>query len=163
MTGDISMKTVLGALIAAFVLLIAPTAGAHDYTKGALTIDHPIVAPINPPRTVTAGYFTIRNNGGRDRLVSASSPAAKTVEIHTHRKGKGGMMRMEMVKTGVDVAAKGEVAFKPGGLHLMLFGVSAAIKAGDAVPMTLVFEKAGAIEVMAMGEQPSLSGAGHKH
>jgi periplasmic copper chaperone A len=163
MTGEIAMKTFLGALVAAFVLAFAPVAAAHDYTKGALTIDHPIVSPINPPRTVTAGYFTIRNKGGRDRLISASSPMAKSVEIHTHRKGQGGMMRMEMVKAGVVVPAKGEVAFKPGGLHLMLFGVSAAIKEGDAIPVTLVFEKAGAIEVMAMGEQPSLSGAGHKH
>lgn len=157
------MKFVLGALFAALSMLAAPVALAHDYTKGALTIDHPIVSPVNPPRTVTAGYFTIKNTGGRDRLVSASSPAAKTVEIHTHRKGQGGMMRMEMLKNGVVVPAKGKVAFKPGGLHLMLFGVSAAIKDGDAVPMTLVFEKAGAIEVVAMGEQPSLSGAGHQH
>jgi periplasmic copper chaperone A len=157
------MKTVLGALVAAFLLAFAPGAIAHDYTKGALTIDHPIVAPINPPRTVTAGYFTIRNAGARDRLVSASSPMAKAVEIHTHRKGPGGVMRMEMLKKGVVVPAKAEVAFKPGGLHLMLFGVNAAIKDGDAVPVTLVFEKAGAMNVMAMGEQPSLSGAGHKH
>lgn len=157
------MKTILSALFAALVLAIAPAASAHDYTKGALTIDHPIVSPINPPRTVTAGYFTIQNKGGRDRLVSASSPMAKSVEIHTHRKGANGMMRMEMLKQGVVVPAKGEVAFKPGGLHLMMFGVSAAIKEGDAVLVTLVFEKAGPIDVMAMGEQPSLSGAGHKH
>jgi periplasmic copper chaperone A len=151
------------AVLVALAGLIAIAAPAHDFTKGALTIDHPIVSPIKPPRQVTAGYFTIINTGGADRLLSASSPNAKAVEIHTHRKGQGGMMRMEMVKGGVAVPAKGKVTFKPGGLHLMLFGVTGEIKEGDAVPVTLVFQKAGAIEVVAMGETPTLGGGGHKH
>jgi periplasmic copper chaperone A len=159
-----TMTRRFAALIAlAGLFAVAQPAPAHDFTKGALTIDHPIVAPIKPPRQVTAGYFTIINKGGADRLLSASSPSAKTVEIHTHRKGEGGMMRMEMVKGGVKVPAKGKVAFKPGGLHLMLFGVSQEIKEGDPITVTLVFEKAGAVEVVAMGEMPSLSGSGHKH
>jgi copper(I)-binding protein len=46
----------------------------------------------------------------------------------------------------------------PGGYHLMMMGLKAPFKQGDKVPVTLVFEKAGRIEVelavVAMGATP---------
>ena len=38
-----------------------------------------------------------------------------------------------------------QVAFEPGGLHVMLFDLAAPLVAGDVFPLTLVFEKAGEV------------------
>ena len=93
-------------------------------------------------RTTTAIYFNIDNTGETpDRLLSASSPAAKTIEIHTH-KHEDGVMRMRRID-GADIPPADETVFAPGGLHLMVFGVSEeALNAGE-IEVTLVFQNAG--------------------
>jgi copper(I)-binding protein len=47
----------------------------------------------------------------------------------------------------VTIPAKGEVAFKPGGAHLMVFGLKKPAEAGTTMPMTLTFERAGKVTV----------------
>jgi len=39
------------------------------------------------------------------------------------------------------------VTLAPGGLHLMMMGLKEPFKQGEKVPLTLVFEKAGKIDV----------------
>ena len=96
----------------------------------------------------------IRNKGAAgDRLVGASSPASARMEMHEMAMEKD-VMRMREVK-GIDVPAKGAAELKPGGFHLMFMELKAPLKAGDKVPVTLKFEKAGEIKtefaVEAMG------------
>lgn len=78
-----------------------------------------------PGRTLTAGYVTFVNPGSEAvTLVAASAPeGAEKVEFHTSERSDG-MMRMRRLET-VEVPAGGEVAFEPGGHHLMLFGTDA--------------------------------------
>ena len=45
--------------------------------------------------------------------------------------------------TGIDLAAGRTVELKPGGYHVMLMDLKQTVKAGDSVPLTLVFEDAG--------------------
>jgi hypothetical protein len=47
----------------------------------------------------------------------------------------------------VEISAKGEVAFKQGGLHVMLIGLEQPLAAGDIVPLTLRFEHMGEMKV----------------
>jgi len=98
-----------------------------------------------PGAKIAAGYLTIRNAGGADRLVSATSPAAEKVETHTTVKD-GDISRMREVK-GYAVPAKGMVELTPGGSHLMLVNIKAPLKEGDKVPLVLRFEKAGEVKV----------------
>jgi periplasmic copper chaperone A len=151
------------ATVLALALLGGP-ALAHDFKAGALTIDHPTITPTRGTVAVNAGYMTILNAGRQaDRLVSASSPAAQRIEIHTHV-SEGGMMRMRPVNGGVAIPARGKVAFQPGGLHLMIFGVSAPVRVGDAVDLDLIFEKAGRVRVTAIGEAASTGAhSSHRH
>lgn len=108
-------------------------------------------------QSVGAGFLTLRNPGDTaDRLVSASSPAAAKVELHTHS-NEGGVMKMRAVEGGLDLPAKGSVTLAPGGYHLMLMGLKAPLAEGQHVPVTLVFEKAGPVETMLM-----VGGAGAK-
>ena len=56
-------------------------------------------------------------------------------------------MRMRELDNGLDIPAGATVTLAPGGYHLMLVGLKAPFKAGTRVPVTLVFEKAGSIDV----------------
>ncbi len=102
----------------------------------------------------SAAYMVIRNTGSEaDKLIAASTDAAKTVELHTVIE-EGGMMRMRQVEGGIDIPANGQVELKPGGFHVMLIGLTRDLNAGDKVELTLTFEKAGEIPVTAEVRQP---------
>ncbi len=93
-----------------------------------------------------AGYLTIRNAGAEaDRLLSASSPAAPRMELHTHIR-EGDVMRMRPVND-IPVPAGQTVQLQPSGLHLMFIGLSDELRQGSTIPVTLVFERAGAVTV----------------
>jgi hypothetical protein len=101
------------------------------------------------------------------RFVSASSPAAKTVEIHEMTMDNG-LMKMRAIP-GVEIPAGQSLALKPGGYHIMLIDLKQPIKAGDVVPVTVVFEsldkKTQSLEVKAVARALSADAAhgSHKH
>jgi hypothetical protein len=91
-----------------------------------------------------AGYLTIVNRGRlTDRLTGASSPVASTVSIHQSRQ-IGSMMTMRPIAF-LDVAAGARVSLAPGGLHLMLEGLKRPLRAGQSVPVTLIFARGGRV------------------
>ncbi len=97
----------------------------------------------------SAAYFTITNaTSTADALVSASSPAAATVEIHETSTDDAGMMGMQPVAT-VEVPAGGSVEFKPGSFHLMLTDLTGELTVGQTIELDLVFEHGGTVVVMA--------------
>lgn len=152
--------------------LCALTAQAHDFKAGELRIDHPYAIPTRPGMTTGSVYFRgVRNTGlAADRLVSASTPAAASVEIQhmqTVQGGQGDVMQMRAV-TSLEIPAGTTVVMKhgvPAGYHLMLLGLKAPLKDGDRFPVTLTFEKAGTHEVNVWVQTPrSLDNvATHKH
>lgn len=132
--------------LAVFALFTAGSAFAHDYMAGSIKIDHPwsraTVAGI--PNGVT--YFVLENKGDADdRLLTASSPVAETVELHTHIRD-GEVVRMRQVDD-IAVPAGESVALEPGGLHVMLMGLKEPLVENNTFPMTLEFEKAGTVTV----------------
>lgn len=95
-----------------------------------------------------AVYVTLSNSGAQaDALVSASTDAARTVELHETRQ-EGGVMKMRPVKT-IPVPAGGTTELKPGGYHIMLMGLTHDLKPGDKVAVTLEFEHGGQMRVEA--------------
>lgn len=92
-----------------------------------------------------AGFMTIKSLGESDRLIGFSSPACNQPELHTHIHDDG-MMRMRQVES-IDVPAGGEVKLEPGSFHLMLIGLNGVLTMGENVDVTLVFEKAGAVNI----------------
>ncbi|CAD7046017.1 hypothetical protein REJC140_04036 [Pseudorhizobium endolithicum] len=99
-----------------------------------------------PGQPVGGGFVTIRNTGGADRLVSATSAAAETVELHEMAM-EGEVMKMRKLNNGIDVPAGETVELKPGGLHMMFMQVKTPFKEGDTVAVTLTFEKAGSVDI----------------
>jgi copper(I)-binding protein len=99
-----------------------------------------------PGMTMGVGYFAVRNPGKRaDQLVGASSPLARVVEVHRTIE-EGGVSRMRPAKT-VEIGPGKTVVAEPGGLHLMLIGLSQPLVEGQKLPVTLEFRNAGKIAV----------------
>ena len=96
---------------------------------------------------VTLTYPHIGNTGTTpDRLVAVKSPAAGKTELH-EMKMDGTIMRMREVEKGIEIPAGGTVELKPGGFHIMFMGLKTPFAKDTRVPATLVFEKAGSINV----------------
>ena len=114
-----------------------------------------------PPGAKTGvGYMVLRNKGASaDRLVGVTSPAAARVETHVTVKD-GEVMRMREVK-GYDIPANGSFELRPNGPHLMFVDIKQPFKAGERIPATLRFEKAG--EVRVEFEVRPLGGSAHGH
>lgn len=90
------------------------------------------------PQQMATGAFLHLSSKQDARLVQASSPVAAQVELHEMAM-EGNTMKMRPI-AGVDVPAGKTVELKPGGMHVMMMGLKGQIKAGEKVPLTLVFE-----------------------
>lgn len=132
----------------------------------------------------TAIYFVVDGGSSQDRLVGVAVPdgTGASTEIHEtvpvdaddsdddmadmaegaddghdmadsdHGDGSK-MMTMRPVE-GVDIPAGGRVVFEPGGYHVMVMDLEQALTGGDELPVTLVFDKAGDIDVVAEVREP---------
>ncbi len=148
-------------LIAAAAIATAMPAIAHDYTAGDVAIGHPWTRAAGANGT-GAGFMRLRNTGGQpDRLISASTPAARTVELHTMIRD-GDVMRMRPVQN-IEVAPGETVELRPGGFHIMMIGLTAPMNQGGRVPLTLRFERAGEVTVELAVEAAGARGGGHQH
>ena len=128
------------------VLGQAGVAGAHSHEKGDIQVRHPWSRATPPGAMVAVGYMEIRNTGAQpDRLIAASTPVAKSVEMHvTQREGE--VMKMRQVKD-FEIPARERITLRPGGSHLMLVDVVRSLKKGERFIMRLRFERAGEMEV----------------
>lgn len=139
------MTTTRRTLLATASLLAALPAAAQEYRAGDIVIEQPWSRAAGANAT-GAGFLTIRNTGAApDRLLSASSPIAGRVELHTMSMD-GGVMRMRPVEI-IPVPAGGTVQLAPGGLHIMLVGLAQPLVQGGRAPLTLRFERAGEVRV----------------
>ena len=79
------------------------------------------------------------------KLVAVTSPAAGVAEVH-EMKMDGDIMKMRAVPGGLDLPAGKTVELKPGGYHVMLMDLKAALPKDSSVPLTLVFKDAKGVE-----------------
>ncbi len=132
-----------------FILALALTACQSAPAGPEVTIEGAWGRP--SPKVATAGafYMLIKNNGGEaDQLVSGTSPACGTVELHESYMTDEGAMGMRPVEGGsIEIPAGGEAELKVGGLHIMCIDKLEDFEVGAVLPVTLSFEKAGDLSV----------------
>jgi periplasmic copper chaperone A len=118
---------------------------AKDYKIGDLMISNPWArASAGPAKTGAAYIGKISNHSqNSDRLISATSPAAKRVQVHNSIV-ENGIAKMRHVEA-LNLKPGQSVALKPGGYHIMMMGLNAPLRTGQSFPLTLIFEKAGKI------------------
>jgi copper(I)-binding protein len=111
-----------------------------------LTVADAWVRATPPGATTAAAYLTLTNSGAAaDRLLGATTSAARAVEIHTHVVD-GGLHRMVRVAE-LTLPAGEAVRLEPGGLHLMLVDLAAPLAAGTTVALSLRFASAATLEL----------------
>jgi hypothetical protein len=102
----------------------------------------------------SAVYMVLANGGAEaDSLVAAQADVSNAIEIH-ETKMEGDVMRMQQVEGGIQVPAGGQVELKPGGLHVMLIGLTRDLNVGDTFPLTLEFASGAKLQVEAEVRQP---------
>lgn len=93
-----------------------------------------------------AVYLTIHNKSPNDDvLLAVDSAASRTTAIHESRVTDG-VATMEPLPVGLPMPSHEEVVMRPGGIHIMLTGLSGALAPGDLLPVRMVFRDAGALE-----------------
>ena len=100
------------------------------------------------PGRPAAGYFALRGGAKDMTLVRVEAPGVSRAEMHGSRMTASGMVTMESLAT-VPVPAKTDVAFAPGGRHVMLFDLPQTVRAGSLVPLTLRFADGATAQVEA--------------
>ena len=126
------------AVLALAVPLLTLTACEENLGKGPQlnVVSGHIVMGATPDRPAV-GYFRVEGGPQPVELVAVTADLAQRVEMHESVR-ENGMMTMKPLERAA-VPAKGELVFKQGGKHLMIWNINgAAVRAGK-LPMAFVF------------------------
>lgn len=104
------------------ILLFLSSAVLAGCSEPSIHFDNARIREPIPGRNLTAAYVDITNGGPTTQLVSVASSTASSIEFHTTIDDNG-MMRMRRLKQ-IELPAGTTVQLQPGGIHLMVFGVS---------------------------------------
>lgn len=108
--------------------------------------------------------MTLTNTGAEgDRLIGGTAIGVGRFEVH-EMSMVDGVMKMRQLRAGLELKPGETVVLQPGGYHVMLMEVKTLPKAGVDLKGTLVFEKAGTVEI-AYRVEPlgAKSSDGHDH
>ena len=134
---------VFGLLLAFVVTGCAPAAAP------AVTIENGWGRP-SPSMPTAGGIFMVIKNSGdaADNLLSGSSAACGSIELHETVMKSDGTMGMNLMDKPIEIPAGGQVELKSGGLHVMcIMRKDDVFKPGAMIDVTLVFEKSGEITI----------------
>lgn len=149
------------AALALAAVLSATIPGAQAQTP-AVTVQNPWARASAGNAANGAAYLTLTGTAA-NRLVSASSPVATTVELH-EVVNDNGVMKMRAIR-GIEIVPGKPTTLAPGGLHVMLLGLRQPLRQGESIPLTLTFAQGAPMTIQvpvqavgAMGADPA-----HKH
>lgn len=129
---------IVGALGLAFA---SSGNGSSDPTIGKLQITGQYVTATD--NQVSAVYFTVKNHGPQDTLLTVSTNASDTASIHEDVT-KGNSSSMQLLQD-LTIPPDGELVMKPGAYHVMITNLTKPLEKGSKVSVTLAFAKADAV------------------
>ncbi|NOD92933.1 copper chaperone PCu(A)C [Ruegeria sp. HKCCD4884] len=137
-----SFKSNLLATLAAMTLAVPVLA------DGTISVDDAYARSSGKTAKAGAAFMMIQNQSETDdRLIGVSSDAAARVELHTHKVDDNGVAKMVHVEEGFVIPAGETHMLKRGGDHVMFMGLTAPFEQDATVPLTLIFENAGEVEI----------------
>ncbi|OUD09247.1 copper-binding protein [Marivivens niveibacter] len=135
-------KTVFAGLMASAVFASAATAESN------IEIHDAYARASGMSAVAGAAFMMIHNAGDQDdQLIDARSDVSARVELHTHIM-EDGIAKMRRVEGGFTIPAGGGHILERGADHVMFMGLTQPFEQGAEIPVTLVFEHAGEIEIM---------------
>ena len=120
-------------------VLLAVLAGVFGVPALAqMQVHDPMVRMVPPGQPISAAFMILHNHGMEEKiLVKVHSDLASAVELHNHIMADG-MMKMRRIDSVV-IPGHSQVELKPGGLHIMLIGLSRNLQVGEQVSIELEF------------------------
>lgn len=123
------------------ILLLLVACQSSKITTGVLEVKDAWARPA-PTGDNGAVYLVIENGTAQDDvLLSARSEVASAIELHMSEMD-GDHMSMNH-KDEITLPAGEATKFSPGGLHIMLVGLTQDLKLGDTFDVTLNFQNTG--------------------
>ena len=121
-----------------FVFMVLTTSGLAQPVSDYVTVDKAFARAVAPGMSMSGAFMTITNHGDEEHfVVSASSDAARNVELHAHT-NQDGMMRMRQV-AHFHLKPGKSTELRPGGLHIMLMKLQQPLAEGTTIQITLQF------------------------
>lgn len=141
------ISVIFAVLAIVFAALPGQSLATDAISAGALRIMHPWARASAGHGDTGAAFMAIANTGSEDdKLLAVSTAIARKAEVHETTMD-GGVMKMRMLMGGLAIPAGGQVELKPMGLHVMLMGLTEKLIEGETLTLTLIFEKAGSVEL----------------
>ena len=152
------MNRILALLATVFLTFPAL---AHEVVVGDLQIIHPHIPQPAASAKAAGGFMTIVNTGSEpERLIGIESSIAAKSEVHESRvdaNGVGTMVHIDFI----EIPPGGQVTLQHGGYHVMFMGLAGTLTEGEMHKATLIFERAGRVEVEFQIDPPIGQGGGH--
>ena len=132
----------LSWLLVALLLALPAPADAHSYKVGNVMVGHVWAAPSTG--SGTEAYVSLLNRAPQDdQLTSVLAPTAQASAFVSPTSQRIG---------AIDLAPNRPVVLKPGGYRILLAGLDRAVRVGDKIKLTLIFARAGQVQVEALVE-----------
>jgi copper(I)-binding protein len=146
------MTRILALLAAIF---LSGPALAHGLTVGDLEIIHPHIPQPAASAKAAGGFMAITNNGTEtERLIGVESDIAMKSETHESKVDASGVGTMTHVDA-IEIPPGETVNLEHGGYHVMFMGLKGTLTEGEMHKATLIFERAGRIEIEFMIDPPT--------
>jgi copper(I)-binding protein len=147
--GMMNVRTLRGFVLG--VLFLSLVAGCAPAAAPVISVESTWGMPSMSMPTTGAFFMVIKNTGNApDKLLSGTSPACGSIEVHETVMKADGTMGMNLLDNPLEISAGGQVELKSGGLHIMcIMKKDDQFKAGSKVDLLLKFEKAGEQKVTA--------------
>ena len=140
------MKSTLTTILLTIIILIAAACSSTDSSENMITLRDAWARPGIAGGT-SAIYFVLDNPSTQEEsLQSASSDIAEATELHRSDMSSDGTMSMHH-QMSVPIPAGEEVAFEPGGLHVMLINLQRDLNEGETISLVLKFKNAGEMQL----------------
>jgi periplasmic copper chaperone A len=148
--------TLLAAPVLA--LLVAAPLAAHEIVAGDLQIIHPHIPQPAASAKAAGGFMVLVNTGTEaDRLIGVESAIAMKSEVHESSVDANGVGTMAHVDA-IEILPGETVSLEHGGYHIMFMGLTGPLTEGELHKATLIFERAGRVEVEFMIDPPAGQG-----
>ena len=147
------LSTRFGILLVAAALGLAGCASASPSVPATTEADSVTITDAwvkAADSGMSAAFGVLENSGDTDAtIVSVSSEASSTMQLHEVVDDGSGSMVMQEKDGGFVVPAGGSLTLEPGGFHFMLMDLTAPLVAGEEATFTVTFEDGSTMEFVA--------------
>ena len=111
---------------------------SNDFKRNTIEINYPYINKPFIGAKSAAGYLIIKNHDEKElNLLQVSTTLGKAM-LHQTTTTDDGVVRMEHLMR-VNISAADELIMQPGGVHIMIIGISRPLIVGEKIPATLKF------------------------